>query len=199
MELRRTIARMASEIVERLGDPRQLVLVGIVTGGRHLALRLADAIASLEGVRPATGYVDITLYRDDLYTGLEKAQLGDTRLPDSDLSGRGVVLVDDVLFTGRTVRAALDELMDYGRPRFIKLVVLVDRGHRELPIAADVVGKTIPVTVAARREGDPPVLVSDPARIMRELGWRPRHRTLAPMVESAWNWMRTHPQGYRTR
>lgn len=143
MELRRTIARMASEIVERLGDPRQLVLVGIVTGGRHLALRLADAIASLEGVRPATGYVDITLYRDDLYTGLEKAQLGDTRLPDSDLSGRGVVLVDDVLFTGRTVRAALDELMDYGRPRFIKLVVLVDRGHRELPIAADFVGRRL--------------------------------------------------------
>ncbi len=161
MELRRTIARMASEIVERLGDPRQLVLVGIVTGGRHLALRLADAIASLEGVRPATGYVDITLYRDDLYTGLEKAQLGDTRLPDSDLSGRGVVLVDDVLFTGRTVRAALDELMDYGRPRFIKLVVLVDRGHRELPIAADVVGKTIPtersdrVVVAFVEDGSP--------------------------------------------
>ena len=161
MELRRTVARMASELVERLGDPRKLVLVGIVTGGRHLAHRLADAILALEGVRPPTGYVDITLYRDDLYTGLEKAELGDTRLPVEDLEGRGVVLVDDVLFTGRTVRAALDELMDYGRPRFIKLAVLIDRGHRELPIAADVVGKVLPtqrgdrVVVALTEDGSP--------------------------------------------
>lgn len=141
-EMERTIARMANEISERLGDPDKYVLVGILAGGQHVANRLAVAIAEQEGGRPARGTVDITLYRDDLWTGLEKPVLGETRIP-GDLTGRGVVLVDDVLFTGRTVRAALDELMDYGRPRFIKLAVLVDRGHRELPIAADFVGRQV--------------------------------------------------------
>jgi len=148
-ELRRTVARLALEITDHLGDPEGYVLVGIVTGGQTLAERLAAAIGRSEGRRPATGSLDITLYRDDLYTGLEKPVLGETRLP-FDLTGLGVVLVDDVLFTGRTVRAALDELMDYGRPRWIKLVVLVDRSHRELPIAADWVGRRIETDHADR-------------------------------------------------
>lgn len=141
-ELERTVARLARELTERLGEPGRFALLGVVTGGLTLAERLADEIARNEGTRPRVGSIDITLYRDDLYTGLEKPVLGETRIP-FDLSGRGVVLVDDVLFTGRTVRAALDELMDYGRPRFIKLAVLIDRGHRELPIQPDFVGRTI--------------------------------------------------------
>jgi pyrimidine operon attenuation protein / uracil phosphoribosyltransferase len=138
----RCIGRLAHEISERLGPPDGYALVGIVTGGQELAERLADAIKTVDGARPQVGSVDITLYRDDLYTGLEKPILGDTRLP-FDLNGLGVVLVDDVLFTGRTVRAALDEIMDFGRPRWVKLAVLVDRGHRELPIAPDFVGRKI--------------------------------------------------------
>ncbi|HCH66838.1 MAG: bifunctional pyr operon transcriptional regulator/uracil phosphoribosyltransferase [Deltaproteobacteria bacterium] len=141
-ELQRAIRRLALELVERLGTPDQFVLVGIVTGGEILAGQLADALEALEGTRPVVGHVDITLYRDDLYTGLEKPVLGETALP-FPVSGAGIVLVDDVLFTGRTVRAAFDELWDYGRPAWIKLLVLVDRGHRELPIAADFVGRHV--------------------------------------------------------
>jgi pyrimidine operon attenuation protein/uracil phosphoribosyltransferase len=145
----RSLDRIAHEIVEQQGSPVDWALVGIVTGGQHLAQRLADRIESICGTRPQTGMVDITLYRDDLYTGLEKPVLGETRLPFA-LSGVGVILVDDVLFTGRTVRAAMDAIMDYGRPRFIKLAVLVDRGHRELPIAADFVGRVLPTVLADR-------------------------------------------------
>jgi pyrimidine operon attenuation protein/uracil phosphoribosyltransferase len=141
-ELQRTVQRLASEILERLGEPAGFALVGVVRGGQQLAERLADAIFALEGSRPLVGSLDITLYRDDLYTGIEKPVLGQTLLP-FEINGRGLVLVDDVLFTGRTVRAALDELMDYGRPRFIQLAVLVDRGHRELPIAPDFVGRRL--------------------------------------------------------
>lgn len=157
-ELHRTVQRLASEIVERLGDPSTYALVGVVRGGWLLCQRLADAVAALEGTRPAVGSLDITLYRDDLYTGIEKPVLGATRLP-FEISGRGVVLIDDVLFTGRTVRAALDELMDYGRPRFIQLAVLIDRGHRELPIAPDYVGRRLDtekgdrVVMTLREEG----------------------------------------------
>lgn len=157
-ELHRSVQRLASEIVERLGDPSGYALVGIVRGGWLLCQRLAEAIAALEGSRPQVGSLDITLYRDDLYTGIEKPVLGATHLPFG-LNGRGVVLVDDVLFTGRTVRAALDELMDYGRPRYIQLAVLIDRGHRELPIAPDFVGRRLDtakgdrVVMALREEG----------------------------------------------
>jgi pyrimidine operon attenuation protein/uracil phosphoribosyltransferase len=145
----RSLDRIAHEIVEQQGRPVDWALVGIVTGGQHLAQRLADRIENVCGTRPQTGIIDITLYRDDLYTGLEKPVLGETRLPFA-LSGFGVILVDDVLFTGRTVRAAMDAIMDYGRPRFIKLAVLVDRGHRELPIAADFVGRVLPTVLADR-------------------------------------------------
>ena len=149
VNVERSLDRLAHEIIEHLGTPGDWALVGIVTGGQHLAARLADRIAKISGARPSTGSVDITLYRDDLYTGLEKPVLGDTELPFS-LSGMGVILVDDVLFTGRTVRAAMDAIMDYGRPRFIKLAVLVDRGHRELPIAADFVGRTLQTDISDR-------------------------------------------------
>lgn len=141
-DLRRTLTRLALELVERLGHPDGFALVGIVTGGAVVAELLADEIARVEGVRPRVGSVDITLYRDDLYTGLEKPVLGETDL-SFPVSGAGIVLVDDVLFTGRTVRAALDEIWDYGRPAWIKLAVVIDRGHRELPLAADFVGRTV--------------------------------------------------------
>jgi pyrimidine operon attenuation protein/uracil phosphoribosyltransferase len=147
VEVGRTLDRLATEMVEQLGVPTDYSLVGIVTGGRPIAERLADRIERATGVRPQTGTVDITLYRDDLYTGLEKPVLGETRLPFK-LTGQDIVLVDDVLFTGRTVRAALDVLNDYGRPRTVKLAVLVDRGHRELPIAADFAGRMIDTTKA---------------------------------------------------
>ncbi len=142
VEVGRTLDRLATEMIEQLGVPTDYSLVGIVTGGRPISERLADRIETSTGVRPQTGTVDITLYRDDLYTGLEKPVLGETRLPFT-LTGQDIVLVDDVLFTGRTVRAALDVVNDYGRPRTVKLAVLIDRGHRELPIAADFVGRTI--------------------------------------------------------
>lgn len=138
----RTLDRIAHELIEHLGSPQDWALVGIITGGQFLAERLANRIENICGERPRTGTVDITLYRDDLYTGLEKPILGDTQL-DFKVTGTGIVLIDDVLFTGRTVRAALDVMMDYGRPKYIKLAVLVDRGHREIPIAADFVGRHI--------------------------------------------------------
>ncbi len=142
VEVGRTLDRLAHEMIEQLGVPTDYSLVGIVTGGRPIAERLADRIEASTGLRPKTGSVDITLYRDDLYTGLEKPVLGETRLP-FDLTGQDIVLVDDVLFTGRTVRAALDVIMDYGRPRAVKLAVLIDRGHRELPISADFTGRNL--------------------------------------------------------
>ena len=145
-DVARSIGRLAHEISEQLGAPSEYALVGIVTGGEGLAERLAAEIQAIEGSSPMVGSLDITLYRDDLYTGLEKPVLGETKLPFS-LSGLGIVLVDDVLFTGRTVRAAMDEVMDYGRPRWMKLAVLVDRGHRELPIAADFVGRRLSTSI----------------------------------------------------
>jgi pyrimidine operon attenuation protein/uracil phosphoribosyltransferase len=140
--LRRTLLRMAHEIVEKQPDVRSTVLVGVRTRGVPLAKRLAKMIAEAEGVTPPVGALDITLYRDDLTTIAAHPVIQGTDIPVS-IDGRTVVLVDDVLYTGRTVRAALDELIDFGRPDRIRLAVLVDRGHRELPIRADHVGKTL--------------------------------------------------------
>jgi pyrimidine operon attenuation protein/uracil phosphoribosyltransferase len=146
-DVTRTIARIAHQIIEKTAfgpeNPHELVLVGIPTGGAVLARRLAAAITEFTGAAPAVGTVDATLYRDDLRRRPARA-LGDTQLPDDGVDDRLVVLVDDVLFSGRTVRAALDALGEHGRPRAVQLAVLVDRGHRELPIRADYVGKNVP-------------------------------------------------------
>ena len=140
---------MAVEILELAQSPNDLVLVGIQRRGVELAERLARLIEQEEGVTVVRGAIDITLYRDDLELVGPKPVIGETRLP-TDLSGTHVVIVDDVLYTGRTVRAALDELADFGRPRRISLCVLVDRGGRELPIQADVVGTAVQVAPGAR-------------------------------------------------
>ncbi len=143
----RALKRMAYEIVERIGhDGEGIYLVGIRTGGAYLAARLAGLIREQREIpNPTLGAVDITLYRDDVFRGLPKPEIGPTELPES-VDGRRVVLVDDVLFTGRTIRAAMDVLADYGRPRAESLAVLVDRGRRELPIQPDFVGVAVQTT-----------------------------------------------------
>lgn len=141
----RAIRRMGHELVEDLGqhgDLSALVLIGVRTRGVPLARRLAAVIADAEGIAPPLGELDITLYRDDVFDGLDLPVVRPTVLP-FEIQGRHVVLVDDVLYTGRTTRAALDALMDYGRPARIRLAVLVDRGHRELPLHADVIGARV--------------------------------------------------------
>ena len=148
-DLRRAVTRIAHEIVERNHGAGDVVLVGLYTRGVALARRLAAAISSFESVSVPVGALDATFYRDDI--GLRAvAPIGPTEVPD--VSGKVAVLVDDVLFTGRTVRAALDALMDIGRPRQIQLAVLVDRGHRELPVRADFVGKNLPTSQTERVE-----------------------------------------------
>ena len=138
----RAVRRMAHEILERNEGLADVVLIGLQTGGVPLAGQLADALARIEGTRPPVGSLDVALYRDDI--GLRPV------LPEAvteipvDLTGTVVVLVDDVLFTGRTIRAALDAVTDFGRPRAVQLAVMVDRGHRELPIRPDYVGKNLP-------------------------------------------------------
>jgi pyrimidine operon attenuation protein/uracil phosphoribosyltransferase len=143
--LGRTVRRLAHEIVENTDGARDVVLVGMLTRGYPLALRLAEAIARIEGVRVPVGRLDIALYRDDLShrPDLPSVQPSDIPVP---IDGKTVVLVDDVLYTGRSVRAALDALMDFGRPARVRLAVLVDRGHRELPIRPDFVGKNVPTS-----------------------------------------------------
>jgi len=144
--LTRTLRRMALEIVEIVpADERPLYLVGVRTGGAYLAHRLCDLLVSAGEPKPLLGAVDISLYRDDVFHGLPKPEIGPTDLP-APIDGRTVVLVDDVLYTGRTIRAAMDVLADYGRPRAVKLVALVDRGRRELPIQPDVVGVQVDTT-----------------------------------------------------
>jgi len=139
----RSLTRIAYEILERNKGVEDVVLVGVRTGGVFLAERLKRKIAAIEGVDVPLGVLDITLYRDDLLTTNRKPRLGKTDIPLS-LDNRKVVIVDDVLFTGRTTRAAMDALIDFGRPKLIQLAVLIDRGHRELPIRADFVGKNLP-------------------------------------------------------
>jgi pyrimidine operon attenuation protein/uracil phosphoribosyltransferase len=141
-DVRRAIRRIAHEIIERNHGLENVTVVGLQTGGVPLARRIVDALVEIEGVRPPSGSLDVALYRDDI--GLRPV------LPEAvtdipfDVSGMTVVLVDDVLFTGRTVRAALDALHAYGRPRAVQLAVMIDRGHRELPIRPDYVGKNLP-------------------------------------------------------
>lgn len=141
--INRTLMRIAHEILEKNKGIRDLCIVGIRNRGAHLAKRLVDCIASIEGENIPVGILDITLYRDDL-TQIGPNPVVHTTEIEFDITDKNVVLVDDVLFTGRTVRAALDALIDFGRPKSIQLAVLIDRGHRELPIRADYVGKNIP-------------------------------------------------------
>jgi pyrimidine operon attenuation protein/uracil phosphoribosyltransferase len=143
--LRRIVTRIAHEIVERNKGVDEIVLVGIRRRGVPLASRIAQKIREFEGAPPALGSLDITLYRDDLSTVSHQPVVGTTEIP-VDIAGKVVVLVDDVLYTGRTVRAAMDALIDFGRPRAIQLAVVIDRGHRELPIRADYVGKNVPTS-----------------------------------------------------
>lgn len=143
-DVRRALTRVAHEIVERNRGTEDLVIVGIRTRGAPLADRIARSIAEFEGVDLPSGALDVTLYRDDVALRSPR-NLESTTVP-SDLDGRVVVLVDDVLYTGRTIRAAFDALLDLGRPRAVRLAVLVDRGHRELPIRADFVGKNLPTS-----------------------------------------------------
>ncbi|HVV50380.1 MAG TPA: bifunctional pyr operon transcriptional regulator/uracil phosphoribosyltransferase PyrR [Polyangia bacterium] len=164
--LGRTLRRMALEIAERVPqEARPIYLVGVRTGGAFLAQRLCGLLAAAGEAKPLLGAVDISLYRDDVFRGLPKPEIGPTELPEP-IDGRTVVLVDDVLFTGRTIRAAMDVLADYGRPQAVKLAALVDRGRRELPIQPDVVGVTVETTaresvrvmLSERGEGDRVVL-----------------------------------------
>jgi pyrimidine operon attenuation protein/uracil phosphoribosyltransferase len=155
-DIRRALTRIAHEVIERDKGAADVVLVGIANRGDHLARRLATEIQRIEGTEVRVGVLDITFYRDDIGLKTEAPEVHETRIP-FDISGTTVVLVDDVLFTGRTIRAAMDALMDFGRPRRIQLAVLVDRGHRELPIRADFVGKNVPT----RRADDVRVLVTE--------------------------------------
>jgi len=144
-DMARAMTRIAHEILERNKGVKDLALVGIRTGGAHLAHRLARRIQDIEGAAIPIGELDITLYRDDLALRKEQPILRRTSVP-FDISGKIIVLVDDVLFTGRTIRAAMDGLIDLGRPAEIQLAVLVDRGHRQLPIKATYIGKNIPTS-----------------------------------------------------
>jgi pyrimidine operon attenuation protein / uracil phosphoribosyltransferase len=142
-EIRRALSRIAHEILERTHGGEEIVLLGIPTRGVYLARRLATRIGEFEGRAAPVGSLDVTMHRDDLRLRPARA-LQRTEVPAAGVDGKTVVLVDDVLFSGRTVRAALDALNDLGRPRAVQLAVLVDRGHRELPIRADYVGKNLP-------------------------------------------------------
>jgi pyrimidine operon attenuation protein/uracil phosphoribosyltransferase len=142
-EIRRVLTRIAHEILERNKGAGRVALIGIAARGDDLARRLASEIQRIEGTSVPVGSLDITFYRDDIGMRSEAPEVHETRI-DFDISDAVVVLVDDVLFTGRTIRAAMDALVDFGRPQAIQLAVLVDRGHRELPIRADYVGKNVP-------------------------------------------------------
>jgi pyrimidine operon attenuation protein / uracil phosphoribosyltransferase len=166
-EIRRALSRIAHEILERTHGGEGVVLLGIPTRGVYLARRLADRIGEFEGAPPPVGSLDVTMHRDDLRLRPARA-LQRTEVPPAGVDGKTVVLVDDVLFSGRTVRAALDALNDLGRPRSVQLAVLVDRGHRELPIRADYVGKNLPTAhreavrvLLAESDGEDSVLLGE--------------------------------------
>jgi pyrimidine operon attenuation protein/uracil phosphoribosyltransferase len=147
----RALTRIAHEILEKNKGARDIVLIGIQRGGVHIARRLASRIHEIERVEAPVGSLDITMYRDDLSTRKSQPVPQATDIT-FDIQDKVMVLVDDVLFTGRTIRAALNSIMDYGRPRCIQLAVLVDRGHRELPIRADYVGKNLPTSAKEKVE-----------------------------------------------
>ena len=146
-DISRALTRISHEILERNSGSESLVILGIPTRGAHLANRIAAQISQIEGKQVAVGTLDITLHRDDLRTRAPRP-LMPTNIPSSGIEGKDVILVDDVLFSGRTIRAALDALGEVGRPKTVQLAVLVDRGHRELPIRADFVGKNLPTNPA---------------------------------------------------
>ncbi|MEV7596275.1 bifunctional pyr operon transcriptional regulator/uracil phosphoribosyltransferase PyrR [Kitasatospora sp. NPDC089797] len=166
-DIARVVTRIAHEIVERAKGAEDVVLLGIHTRGVHLSRRLRDRLAQITGREIPLGTLDITMYRDDLRLKPARA-LEHTEIPPGGIDGKLVILVDDVLFSGRTIRAALDALSDIGRPRAVQLAVLVDRGHRELPIRADYVGKNLPTSLReavqvrfADTDGVDAVLVGD--------------------------------------
>jgi len=144
-DMNRVLARMSSQIVENNPNLSDVLLVGIRRRGVPLAGKIASKIKEMDGVTMATGALDITLYRDDLSTVGERPVVNKTELP-TNITGKTIILVDDVLYTGRTIRAAMDELIDFGRPRRVQLAVLIDRGWRELPIQADYIGKYVTTT-----------------------------------------------------
>ena len=144
-KINRALTRIAHEILEHNSGAETVAIVGILTRGAHLAKRIAAIIEKLEGVKVPVGLMDISLYRDDVHSKLDQPLVQRTDIL-FEVSNKNIVLVDDVLFTGRTIRAALDQIIDFGRPRTIQLAVLIDRGHRELPIKADYVGANIPTS-----------------------------------------------------
>jgi len=148
-DIDRALKRIAHEILEANEGPTDLVLLGIPTRGKHLAERISSLLTQIDpGYQPKCGVLDITMYRDDATTAERKIQA--TSIPEGGITDKVVVLIDDVLYSGRTVRAALDAITDFGRPRQVKLAVLVDRGHRELPIRPDFVGKNLPTAKTER-------------------------------------------------
>ena len=144
--LDRTITRLAHEILEHNGGSENIVLIGMRTRGEFLAKRIQQKILNIEGREPELGILDVTLYRDDFRTRLKQPEVSVTDI-SFDITEKDIILIDDVLYTGRTVRSALDAIMDLGRPNSVQFCVLVDRGHREMPIAADYVGKNIPTSI----------------------------------------------------
>jgi pyrimidine operon attenuation protein / uracil phosphoribosyltransferase len=168
-DIARALTRISHEIVEKNRGARDVILMGIRTRGAPLAKRIAELIKKIDSVQVPVGILDITLYRDDLQLVAKQPVVGKTELA-ADIEGKVIVLVDDVLFTGRTIRAAMDEIVDFGRPKSIQLAVLIDRGHRELPIRADYVGKNVPtsakeaITVKVReQDGEDAVSVQEMA------------------------------------
>ena len=168
-DISRALTRIAHEVLERNKGSEDLLLLGIPTGGVPLARRIGERIAEVEAAEVPVGSLDVTMYRDDLRLHPPRA-LGHTDVPTGGIDDKVVVLVDDVLFSGRTIRAALDALNDLGRPRSVRLAVLVDRGHRDLPIRADFVGKNLPTSLAetvtvrlAELEGEDEVTISSAA------------------------------------